>query len=156
MTTHLEKYLTKSPDPVTIEGTEKILEQMRKCVCKIHVSNRIKGTGFFTKILYNSKYLQVLITNQHVLTKDEINKTKKIVISLNNQKEFKTLKLDNTRLIYTDEGIDITMVEIKISEDKIENFLEIDEQINEEYLNEIYINKSIYVLGYPENKNIMV
>ena len=60
MTTHLEKYLTKSPDPVTIEGTEKILEQMRKCVCKIHVTNGIKGTGFFTKILYNSKYLPVL------------------------------------------------------------------------------------------------
>ena len=49
MTTYLEKYLTTSPDPATIEVTEKILEQMRKCVCKIHVSNGIKGTGFLQK-----------------------------------------------------------------------------------------------------------
>lgn len=42
-----EKYIITSPIPVSIEGTQKILNQMKKCVCKIH--NGATGTGFFCK-----------------------------------------------------------------------------------------------------------
>ena len=30
-----ERYINKSPIPVSIKGTEIILEQMKQCVCKI-------------------------------------------------------------------------------------------------------------------------
>ena len=46
-----EIFIKASPEPVTFEGTEKILQQMNKCVCKIY--NKGEGTGFFTKIPFN-------------------------------------------------------------------------------------------------------
>ena len=54
-----EKYIVSSPEPVSLIGTEKILNQMNNCVCRIY--NNSEGTGFFTKIPYNSKLLPVLI-----------------------------------------------------------------------------------------------
>ena len=42
-----------SIDQIPIEKAEKILFQMKNCVCKIH-GNKI-GTGFFCKILFEKK-----------------------------------------------------------------------------------------------------
>ena len=44
-----EKLLENFPLPVTIEGTEIILAQMKKGICKIKNKNG-KGTGFFCDI----------------------------------------------------------------------------------------------------------
>ena len=45
-----EKINIKSlPDPISLEGTRKILEQMNNCVCRIHNNNK-KGIGFFIQI----------------------------------------------------------------------------------------------------------
>ena len=44
-----EKLVKNAIEPVTIEITENIVYQMKKCVCKIF-SNGSKGTGFFAKI----------------------------------------------------------------------------------------------------------
>ena len=49
-----EKYISTSPEPLSIEGTKKILEQMQNCVCKIYNGEKGTGTGFFTKIPYKS------------------------------------------------------------------------------------------------------
>ena len=38
--------MNNSSDPVTIEETQKILEQMTNCICKIKL-NEIYGNGFF-------------------------------------------------------------------------------------------------------------
>jgi S1-C subfamily serine protease len=59
-----EKYITRSPNPVTIEGTTKILEQLKHFICKIYKGN---GTGFFCKINHKNKANTVLITNYHVI-----------------------------------------------------------------------------------------
>ena len=72
-----EQFIKDSLKPISIRTTEKILEQMRKCVCKIHIG-KMKGTGFFVKIPYNKKILNVLITNNHVLS--NINNGKNITI----------------------------------------------------------------------------
>ncbi len=48
-----EKIKNTSPEPVSFEGTEIILNQMNKCVCKIY--NKGEGTGFFTKIPFSFK-----------------------------------------------------------------------------------------------------
>ena len=113
-----EKLIEDQPIPVSIEGTEIILDQMKKCVCKIY-QNGNKGTGFFCKIPFDNNLLPVLITNNHVLNENDIKNNKKIELSINNV--VKEIKIDNSRKRYTnsDENIDITIIKIKPNKDKI-------------------------------------
>ena len=114
-----EQYIKISPEPVSLKGTENIIYQMNNCVCKIY--NKTEGTGFFTKIPFKSKLLPVLITNNHVIDIDDIKNNKIINIYLNNDKEEKTIRIDNNRLIYTNEKLDITIIEIKENKDNLNN-----------------------------------
>ena len=64
-----------------------------------------------------------------------------IIISINNDKnKYREIKLDN-RMKYTNKDYDITIIEIK-EEDKINNYLELDEIIINDIINNI--NKNIY------------
>ena len=100
-----EKYILDSIEPISINSTEIILNQMKKCVCKIHIKGT-KGTGYFTKIPYNNDLLSVLITNNHVLGEEEIKDGKTISISLNNEEEYKNIKIDSSRKRYTNKNLD--------------------------------------------------
>ena len=155
-----EKTISDYLRPISINGTEKILNQMRKSVCKIHKEDGTKGTGFFCRIEYpnQNKYLYLLMTNNHILEEKDIKNDNNIIISLNNEDEFRNIKIDNSRKVYTSEKLDVTFIEIKPNFDKIEDFLDIDENIykNENFLNDIYSKKSIYSLHYPKGKNIVV
>ena len=152
-----EKKIKSSPDPVSIKITEKILQQMKKCVCNIYTNNGSIGTGFFTKIPFNSNLLPVLITNNHVLGEEDIKINKKIVFAINNEEEIKSFIIDENRKKYTNEEFDVTIIEIYENKDNIKDFLEFDDQIkNIKYLNNLYNNESIYLLHYPEKKNICV
>ena len=84
---------------------------MNNCVCRIY--NNGEGTGFFTKIPYKNKLLSVLITNNHVIGINDIINNKNITLYLNNDKIVKSIKLDDNRLRYTNEKLDITIIEIK-------------------------------------------
>ena len=44
-----EKYIEKYPNPITIDGTETIIYQMKNCICKIINKDGINGTGFFCR-----------------------------------------------------------------------------------------------------------
>ena len=158
-----EKYIRTSVEPVSLKGTDNIIYQMNNCVCKIY--NKGEGTGFFTKIPFKCQLLPVLITNNHVIDIDDIKNNKIINIYLN--KKERTIEIDNNRLRYTNEKLDITIIEIKENKDKLNNkYIELDdriidyfksnENIKPNYLNDIYSNKSIYILNYPEDKEIMV
>ena len=114
-----EKEIVTSPEQVTFEGTHNILNQMNNCVCRIY--NNGEGTGFFTKIPYKNKLLTVLITNNHVFDINDIINHKNITLYLNNDKIEKSIKLDNNRLRYTNEKLDITIIEIKENKDNINN-----------------------------------
>ena len=160
-----EKDIKTSPEPVSFKGTETILDQMNNSICRIYTDNG-KGTGFFTKIPYKLKLLPVLITNNHVINKDDILNNKKFSIYLNNDKKIKRIELDNNRLKYTNEKLDITIIEIK-DNDKLNNkYLELDDEIMNyiklnkkediNYLSDIYSNNSIYLINYPEDKNVVV
>ena len=46
-----EKTLNDYPKPVFIEGTEIILNQMKKKICKVSTESGSKGTCFFCKNL---------------------------------------------------------------------------------------------------------
>ena len=103
-----EKYIT-SHEPVSLKQTEKIIEQMKSnSICRINN----KGTGFFTKIPYKSKLLPVLITTNQVINTDDIRNKINVSLYINNDKIIKLIKLDNNRIIYTNEKLDITIIEI--------------------------------------------
>ena len=153
-----EKYLKDSPKPVTIEGTRTILEQMEKFVCKISGYN---GTGFFCKIKdpYTNNFKNVLFTNNHILCESDIEDNKTIYITMNNDSQSKKIKIDKNRIRYTNENLDVTIIEI-IKSDEISNFLELDEDIYKDIglLENIYEREkqSLYVLQYPRKEVVRV
>ena len=161
-----EKKIKNAIEPVSIEKTEKIIDQMKKCVCKIY-SNGSTGTGFFTQIPYNNTFLKVLITNNHVLGENEIKNNKIITYIINNnEEEQKIIKIDDKRLRYTNEKLDVTIIEIYEDKDNIHDYIKIDNNIinnmnlsSEEIINNyknIYKNESIYILNYMNGENILV
>ena len=157
-----EIYFDKSTIPVSFENTEKILSQMKNCICKIYKNKGETGTGFFCKIPYpnQSKLLKVLITNNHVLNENDLKNDNIIKYTIKDDKQIRKIKINNNnRKIYTSKELDITFIEIKENEDNINEFLEIDEELinqNEEYIETTYKNKSIYILHYPFGKDIVV
>ena len=89
-----EVFIEGSISPISIETTEIILDQMKNCVCKIHMKGKI-GTGFFIQIPYNDKLLNLLITNYHILNGKDIMTDNIINISLNNEDMFKKMQIDS-------------------------------------------------------------
>ena len=57
-----EKILDYCPLPITTNKTSTILEQMKKCICKI-INRNGRGTGFFCYIPCDNYKIPVLITN---------------------------------------------------------------------------------------------
>ena len=142
-----EKSLVNYPIPVTIKGTSKILKQLKSCICKIENKNG-KGTGFFCSIPYKNKLLKVMITNYHIINEKIIKENKKIKVTINNDKDSKIIELKN-KIIYSNEKeYDTTIIEINSEKEKINHFLELDEEIIEH--NENINNRSVYILQYPK------
>ena len=141
-----EKYLDCYPIPITIEKTEVILKQMKKSICKIRNENG-NGTGFFCYIPIKNLYL--MITNNHVINEDIINKSNSVNVTLNNDEIILDIRIDDNRKIYTNKEYDVTIIEIK-SKEKMEfiNFVELDIDKFNQNLN-IY-NQNIYILQYPK------
>lgn len=148
-----EKKLNGYPEYINLEKTEKIVEQMKKYVCKICYKDGSKGTGSFCKIPFPNKenLLPVLITNNHVIDESILNNDKNtIVLSFNDEKETKEIELDN-RITFTNKQYDITFIEIK-NNDGINNFFELEEDKNKT----LYVGETIYMLHYPNSKNVSV
>ena len=106
-----EQNISTSPEPISLKITEKIIEQMKNSICRI--INHDIGTGFFMKIPYKSRLLTVLITTNHIINADDILTNQNISLYLN--KERIIIKLDRNRLIYTNEKLDITIIEISFN-----------------------------------------
>ena len=130
---------------------------MEKGICKIKI-NEVQGTGFFCKIPFPNinNILSVLITNNHIINKNILNKIDEDIdlkIKEKNHSQFINL---NNRIKYTNENFDITIIEIK-KEDNIQFYLELDDIIINNIINkkdnvEEYIDETIYLIQYPEGK----
>ena len=136
-----EKIIDNYPLPITIEGTKIILNQLINCICKIENRNG-SGTGFFCSI--NEK-VKALITNNHVINENIINENKTIRVTLNDDKDFKIINLENKK-IYTSEKYDVTIIEIHPEKENITQFLELDKEILEFSRDR---SQSVYILQYP-------
>ena len=106
---------------------------IENCICKIKINeeNEIenkklgkKKTGFFCNI--KSKNFKIFVTNNHIIDKDFLNKEKRLIIFIDDEKKEINLELD--RFKFTDEKLDFTIIEI-LEEDNIHYYLEIEENI---------------------------
>ena len=137
-----EKKIEDYPIPITIVGTNIILKQLINCVCKIE-NKKGNGTGFFCSI---NDELKVLITNNHIIDEEIILKANKIRVTLNDDKDIKIINLNNKKY-YTSEKYDIAILEIDSDKEQINDFLELDNNLLNNY--NIDISKSVYLLQYP-------
>ena len=131
-----------------IQETKTIVEQMKSCSCKIYKNSTLNGLGFFYKIPFPDKYnlFPVLIINKNLLSLFDLEIGKTLKISIHDEKEFKEIKIEKSRTILILEKYDFILIEIKENEDKINNFIEFDDKVNEnkKYMNEKY-NKKKYI-----------
>ena len=116
-----EAHLRGSPNSITLEQIEKINIQMKNSVCKI-INQNISGTGFFCKFPFpnNFSLLPVLITCNHVLDNNDISKGNEIKFILNNT--LYSLLIDDSRKVYSNKMKDTTIIEIKKSDNILNNF----------------------------------
>ena len=117
-----EDYKGRAP-PLTSAQTKNILLQLEKYVCKIYQKNDKKGTGFMCKIPHPDQFklLPVLITNNHILNENDIKEGEIIKITFDNDNYEKNIKINKSRITYTnkDQNIDATIIEIKPKLDDI-------------------------------------
>ena len=126
------------------------LQKAIKAVCEICISTNKFGSGFFCKIPYtqnNNLLLPVLITNNHVLSKNELESDLKIKIN----GETKIISLKG-RKKWTDETIDFTCIEIKEEEDNIHTFFNLDDNVlDKNYSNDCYLNHHVIIFAINKN-----
>ena len=131
------------------------LYKVCKSVCKIRISNRT-GSGFLIKLFRENNPFYCLITNEHVIKKDEIESNKKIEIYYDNQNEIREIELNKDKRFIRDYlymNIDAVVIEI-IKEDNINEIYFLLPNI--EYINgyDIYENERIYIPQYPLGKEL--
>ena len=133
-------------DDQPIKEIDICLHKVCKSICKIQCKNWT-GTGFLIKLYKEEKELFCLMTNEHVVTKEMIEKKETINIKYNYEKKWIKIKLDeNKRFILYNKEVDITIIEIN---DKIREKYFLLPNISS---NIDYINKEIYIVQYPEGK----
>ena len=153
-----EQKLANYPKGLTAKQDKKIANQQNKSLCRITTKNK-KANGFLCNIS-NDKNIKkpVLITNNHVLSKFEIQQGKKIKICFtkeNGKKHRIEITIDEARTTYTlGASIDVTIVELKPFEDDLydEEFLEIDEKLMNDDVVDEYSSKDVYIINYKESQ----
>ena len=132
-----------------MEQLSKITDQM-KSICQIELEGK-KGTGFFCNFSVPNKhaYVHALITNNHLINENTLQKGIPINIGINNNSENRTINIKNDRKVYASREYDITIIEIT-EKDGINNFLELDENIYNSHLLE---KSNIYFLYYLGDNN---
>ena len=124
-----------------------LFDLIKTHVCKITCKDETHGTGFFCNIPIGwNNNLTVLMTNNHVLNKDDIKPGKNIKFSLNDDAQEYEILIDNTRKTYTNDYYDVTIIEIKEG-DGIEqkSFFNLDPQIFEKDSVSKFKNRQIFL-----------
>ena len=153
-----EKELANQPKAIPTKEMIILLNLIKANICKIYCKDGSHGTGFFCNIPIGwSHYLTTLMTSNHVLNEEDIQPGKSIKLSIDNELKFYNILIDNTRKTYTNESYDVTIIEIK-EDDNIEqkSFFDLDKQIFQEKVNEIYRRCQIYLLHYPKGKEMEI
>ena len=99
--------------------------EIYKSICKI-ITKTKTGTGFFCNV--SEKNIKLLITNNHIINEDFLNKEDKLIYSITEETEekYKEINLKEDRYKLTNKEYDFTIIGI-LKEDNINNFLEIND-----------------------------
>ena len=127
----------------------KRIEQKLDTICKILKGNK-EGSGFFCKINIKGKEMKVLFTNNHVLNENTIKPNSIIEIQQNNNKY--QIKITEDRFTSTNEDLDYTCIQI-FDYEPYNNYLIIDNKINNENAYEEYKYDSFVIIQYTGNKD---
>ena len=154
---HKEALIKGHCEPINKKEIMELFEK-EKAMCKIYsqkiINNKPKnlwGTGFFLELnIKDIAFKKCLITNNHVLNKEDIKPNETIRFEYNNNT--KRIKIKEDRKVYTNKELDYTCIQI-FDEDKIEDFFNIDKLIINNSI-EIYKNKDIFILQYPKGNEL--
>ena len=124
------------------------------CKIKIEMGNIFRyGSGFLLRIAINQEKFYCLMSNEHIITTDNIKNKNDIYIFYDNEHKLINIKLDtNKRYIksFISNNLDITVVEIlDIDNISKEYFLMYE---NETLINFKLINSIIYTAQFPKGK----
>ena len=147
-----EKDLVNQSKSITIEQMKNLIELCEKRICKIKCNDGSHGTGFFCSLSIDDwNSIKVLITNNHVLSKNDIIQGQKIKLSLNNERINLEILIDESRRIYTSEKYDITIIEINKDDGlKNDSFFEIDNKIFNEDSSILFSKRPVHLLHYAK------
>ena len=115
------------------------------CICRIN--GNLPGSGFFCKIKFEGKLTPVLITNYHVVNDDFMNQNTKLTFYIKN--DLHSINIDKDSKIYSSIRDKYDMMIIRLKEDEVNNYLEIDENIFKYDSVNNDKNEGIYILHYP-------
>ena len=138
-----EGKLPGAKEIVPLDKTD--LKRMSKCICKL--SGEKIGTGIFCKIKYNNKLIPVLITNYHVITENYLKGKTQLKFYINDN--YKIININEKSTIYSSVRDKYDMFIIKLKDDEINNYLEIDSNIFNNNSENSYRDEAIYILHYP-------
>ena len=150
-----EGKIQKAIDALSLDNIDKITEKMKTCICQVY--GQLTGTGFFCRIPYEGKNIPVLMTNYHIISDDFLKNNKSFKISINNGEKYDTINLNENSKIYSSirDKYDIMIIKLKDENNKY-NYLDLDDHLFDEDSEDIYKNKSIYILHYPNDDKVHV
>ena len=158
-----EQELSGLPLPLSTEQLRVILKQQSKTLCKIK-TNTAKASGFLCRLPEAKN--PVLITCNHVLNETLLkpgNEVNIIFTDENENKTYKTIKIDESRTIYTvgeldGEEIDVTIIELFPDKDKLNDneYIEIDKELMTENVKIAYGNENVYDIYYKEGEETFI
>ena len=140
------------------EELMKIIFKQSLSICKIqnnflNYSDYSFVSGFLCKIPIDKKntkaFFYTLITIDIAIS-EKIKENSELKMQFNNDKIYKSINIDKSRLIFEEKKFGITIIEIKENDGfELNHFLEIDniEKNDNKYIDE-YKDKNIYILQY--------
>ena len=148
----LKTIQTSSP----FEKIDRHLSNVSKSICKIKIGNII-GTGFLLNFRIEQEMFYFLISNEHVIKNNIIQKINIIInISYNNEFKYTKIKLGNKKRYiksFIDIDLDITVIEI-LDEDNISKEYFLRPQL-ESLINIRLINSMIYIPQYAGGNKLV-
>ena len=131
---------------------ENIIKALSKSVVRIEFKGK-SATGFFMKINLQEKNHNFLLTNDHCISKKDIDSklTIRMYYGKSDDEVIKEIKLDNKKRFiksFIDSNIDATLVEI-LPSDKIKEKRYLFPDLNYVDGYDQYIKTEIYTAGYP-------
>ena len=152
-----EKIIIGHSEPISFKKLEDLKQKSENSTCIIKYIANI-GTGFFFKYNIRNSNRYFLITNEHILNNNSLDKKNTEIIIIYKKKEEK-IKLDNTRLKFSNKQFDYSIIEILktdviFKKIKDKDYFEIDNYIMDIEAQKGYLNQDICIVQYPYGKEL--